>query len=166
MHLAAANGDAETTIALIKAGADVHSKECTEGYRLRVSFSAMSNSQRAWLGLAWLGLAWLGLAWLGLAWLGLAWLGLESDWLCRWTALHLASGIVHPETATALGRWTALHNVSHEKHTETAKVLLVAGADLHCKDNQGYGRWHWLGNRMTVTWACAVQKDGTALRIT
>ena len=146
MHLAAANGDAETTIALIKAGADVHSKECTEGYRLRVSFSAMSNSQRAWLGLAWL--------------------GLESAWLRRWTALHLASGIVHPETVTALGRWTALHNVSHEKHTETAKVLLVAGADLHCKDNQGYGRWHWLGNRMTVTCACAVQKDGAALRST
>ncbi len=39
-------------------------------------------------------------------------------WLCRMTALH----------------WAALHG-----HTETAMALVKAGADMHCKNNEGYG---------------------------
>ncbi len=39
-------------------------------------------------------------------------------WLCRWTALH----------------WASLNG-----HTETAMALVKAGADVHCKDNDGYG---------------------------
>jgi hypothetical protein len=39
-------------------------------------------------------------------------------WLCRWTALHLA--------------------LRYGK-TETAMALVKEGADVHCKDNKGYG---------------------------
>jgi hypothetical protein len=36
--------------------------------------------------------------------------------------------------------WTALHYASKTGRTETAMGLLKAGADVHCKDNAGYGR--------------------------
>ncbi len=39
-------------------------------------------------------------------------------WRCRWTALHVASG---------------------KGHSETAKALVAAGADVHCKENNGCG---------------------------
>ncbi len=38
-----------------------------------------------------------------------------------------------------LRRWTALHLASQEGHTKKAKALVAAGADVHCKDNDGYG---------------------------
>ncbi len=109
-------------------------------------------------------------------------------WLCRWTALHLASNNGHTETAmvlvtagadvhgkdndgygfsrlharsvgfaTVLGgrsvhsgverqecpfglcRRTALHSASQNGHTETAMALVKAGADVHCKANDGCG---------------------------
>ncbi len=41
-----------------------------------------------------------------------------AGWLCRRTALHLAS---------------------QDGHTETATALVKAGADVRCKDNDGYG---------------------------
>ncbi len=40
-------------------------------------------------------------------------------WLCRLTALHIAS---------------------ENGHTETAQALVAAGADVHCEDDDGYGR--------------------------
>ncbi len=38
-----------------------------------------------------------------------------------------------------LRRWTALHWASQKGHTETVKLLIAAGADVHCKNNVGYG---------------------------
>ena len=38
-----------------------------------------------------------------------------------------------------LCRWTALHFASLNGHTETAMALVKAGADVHCKDNDGCG---------------------------
>ncbi len=37
-------------------------------------------------------------------------------------------------------RKTALHYASENGHTEMAKALVVAGADVHRQDNNGYGR--------------------------
>ncbi len=49
-----------------------------------------------------------------------------------------------------LRRWTALHWASKEGHTETLKALVVAGADVHCEENDGYGA----GRCMAVELAC------------
>ncbi len=38
-----------------------------------------------------------------------------------------------------LCRRTPLHSASYNGHTETALALVKAGADVHCKDNKGYG---------------------------
>ncbi len=38
-----------------------------------------------------------------------------------------------------LCRGTAVHWASQNGHTETAMALVKAGADVHCKDNDGYG---------------------------
>ncbi len=38
-----------------------------------------------------------------------------------------------------LSRVTALHYASENGCTETAMALVKAGADVHCKDNEGYG---------------------------
>jgi hypothetical protein len=38
-----------------------------------------------------------------------------------------------------LCRYTALHNASVNGHTETAMALVKAGADVRCKNNDGYG---------------------------
>jgi hypothetical protein len=38
-----------------------------------------------------------------------------------------------------LCRDTALHAASSNGHTKTAMALAKAGADVHCKDNEGYG---------------------------
>ncbi len=38
-----------------------------------------------------------------------------------------------------LCRWTALHRASRNGHKVTAMALVKAGADVHCKDNDGYG---------------------------
>ncbi len=38
-------------------------------------------------------------------------------------------------------RRTALHLALKRGHTETAVALLKAGADVNCKDNNGYGSW-------------------------
>jgi hypothetical protein len=37
-----------------------------------------------------------------------------------------------------LCRRTAVHSASQEGHTETAMALVKAGADVHCKTNDGY----------------------------
>jgi ankyrin repeat protein len=34
---------------------------------------------------------------------------------------------------------TALHWASNNGHLETAMALVMAGADVHCKDKYGYG---------------------------
>ncbi len=41
----------------------------------------------------------------------------------------------------SLRRNTALHIASWNGHTETALALVGAGADVHCKNNYGYGLW-------------------------
>jgi hypothetical protein len=46
--------------------------------------------------------------------------GVSYSWLCRDMALHLAS---------------------ERGHTETALALVEAGADVHCKDKDGYNHW-------------------------
>ncbi len=33
----------------------------------------------------------------------------------------------------------ALHHASCKGHTETALALVKVGADVHCKNNEGYG---------------------------
>ncbi len=38
-----------------------------------------------------------------------------------------------------LRRWTALHRASCNGRKEAAVALVKAGADVHCKDNDGYG---------------------------
>ncbi len=47
-------------------------------------------------------------------------------------------------------RRTALHSASLNGHTETAMALYKAGADVHCKDNDGYRPW----GRMLVSLGC------------
>ena len=42
-------------------------------------------------------------------------------------------------------RDTALHLASCDGHTETAMALVEAGADVHCKDNDGYGPSGYFG---------------------
>jgi hypothetical protein len=75
-------------------------------------------------------------------------------------------------------RRTALHAASAQGHTATAKVLVWAGADVHCQNSEGYGRglrrgaFLWL--HRGVTCSCrmvrcgrmpAVQEDGAAPRL-
>ncbi len=36
---------------------------------------------------------------------------------------------------------TALHYASDKGHTETAMALVKAGADVHCKNIDGYGSY-------------------------
>jgi hypothetical protein len=48
-------------------------------------------------------------------------------------------GVELQEWLCSLCRRTALHNASLNGHTETAMALAKAGADVHCKDNDGYG---------------------------
>jgi hypothetical protein len=50
----------------------------------------------------------------------------------------LASGNGHTETAAALLA-VALHRASGAGETETVMALVAAGADVHSKDNEGYG---------------------------
>ncbi len=38
-------------------------------------------------------------------------------------------------------RRTALHFASEGGRMETAMALVKAGADVHCKSNDGYGSW-------------------------
>jgi hypothetical protein len=58
-------------------------------------------------------------------------------------------------------RRTALHLASESGHSVTAKALVVAGADVHCKDKNGYGRGYVPGQstgvgREVVVCACVV----------
>ncbi len=39
-----------------------------------------------------------------------------------------------------LCRWTALHHASGQGQTETVKTLVKVGADVHCKNDEGYVR--------------------------
>ncbi len=48
-------------------------------------------------------------------------------------------GVGLQEWLRRLCRGTALHDASQNGHTETAMALVKAGADVHCKDNIGYG---------------------------
>ncbi len=48
-------------------------------------------------------------------------------------------GLELQEWLLRLCRSTALHRASLNGHTETAMALVKAGADVHCKDNGGYG---------------------------
>jgi ankyrin repeat protein len=58
---------------------------------------------------------------------------------------HSAGRTVRPivtelrECLFGLCRFTALHDASGNGHTETALALVKAGADVHCKTNDGYG---------------------------
>jgi hypothetical protein len=63
---------------------------------------------------------------------------------CRWVvtvrggrSVHLGAAL--KECLFGLCRWTALHLASLNGHTETAMALVRAGADVHCKANDGYG---------------------------
>ena len=98
--MASENGHTETAMALAKAGADVHCKD-NDGYGfsgcilVSVALPVLGRTVRP--------------------------LGVELQerlfWLCRRTALHLAS---------------------MEGHTETAMALVKAGADVHDKNDNGY----------------------------
>jgi hypothetical protein len=50
-------------------------------------------------------------------------------------------GVERQECLFWLCRMTALHYASSNGHTETALALITAGADMRCKDNDGYGFW-------------------------
>jgi hypothetical protein len=172
LHYASLTGHTETALALVKAGADVHSKSndgCGSRGCILVSLGrhgagADGPSVRVWSCRS------------------------GCSGLCRWTAVHYASQNGHTETAMALVkagadvrcksnggcgfsrlhprvcglprcrigrsvhsgmelqewllrlcRWTALHSASRNGHTETAMALVEAGADVHCKANDGYG---------------------------
>ena len=54
-----------------------------------------------------------------------------------------------------LCRATALHCASLKGHTETALALVKAGADVHCKNNKGYGSA--LGLHPCVGWVAMVR---------
>ncbi len=43
------------------------------------------------------------------------------------------------ECLLLLCRWTALHFASRYGKTDAAMALVKAGADVHCKTNDGYG---------------------------
>jgi hypothetical protein len=77
-------------------------------------------------------------------------------------------------------RKTVLHWASLNGHTETAMALVKAGADVRCKDNDGYGFSCCIGSSGIVRrvrcgrsvhseWSCscrwAVQVDGAALGV-
>ena len=47
---------------------------------------------------------------------------------------------------------TALHSASSSGHTETAMALIEAGADVHCKDNDGYRLVHTSRARCGCLW--------------
>ncbi len=49
------------------------------------------------------------------------------------------SGLELQEWLLRLCRGTALHLASYNGHTETAIALVEAGADVHCKANNGCG---------------------------
>ena len=49
---------------------------------------------------------------------------------------------------------TPLHYASYKGSTETAMALVKAGADVHCKDDDGYG---FSGLRPRVAWCAAVR---------
>ncbi len=83
------------------------------------------------------------------------------------------------EVLLRLCRRTALHWASQKGHTETGMALIKAGADVRCKDNDGYGcsRLHRRvdglpqcggGRSVHSGWSCgsgwlAVQGDGAAV---
>jgi hypothetical protein len=96
------NGHTETAMALVKAGADVHSKD-NDGCGFR-------RLHRRVAGLSQCG-------------------GGRS----------VDSGVGLQEWLRRLCRGTAVHWASQNGHTETAMALVKAGADVHCKDNNGYG---------------------------
>jgi hypothetical protein len=52
-----------------------------------------------------------------------------------------------------LCRFTALHYALNNGHTETAMGLVKAGADVHCKDNDGYSS----RAESSCPWVAAVQ---------
>jgi hypothetical protein len=69
---------------------------------------------------------------------------LEAASSCRWFAAVSGRtvrplGVELKEVLLRLCRETALHWASQNGHTETAMVLVKAGADVHCKDTEGYG---------------------------
>ncbi len=100
--MASLKGHTELAMALVKARADVHSKNYY-GYGSRTASS--SRWVRDSAGAA------------GPSTRGVA----LQEWLRR------------------LCRWTAVHWASQNGHTETAMALVEAGADVHCKANEGYG---------------------------
>ncbi len=83
-----------------------------------------------------------------------------KDWqeysqpLHRWrSTLHLSWGVRCGHML--LCRRTALHLASEKGLVELVKALVESGADVHAKDNQGYGRPLHLWRR-----ALAVDADG------
>ncbi len=58
---------------------------------------------------------------------------------------------------------TALYIASAKGVTEIAKALVAAGADVHCKDNDGYGRRRCIAGWLLSVWLawCAIP-EGTA----
>ncbi len=47
---------------------------------------------------------------------------------------------------------TALYIASAKGVTEIAKALVAAGADVHCKDYDGYGRWRCILGWLLSVW--------------
>jgi ankyrin repeat protein len=95
LRTAAKEGHAETVVALLARGADVHCKT-NLGYGSWAASSCRSVVTTSTTRVGAKGVA---------------------VWPCRQTALHWAS---------------------NNGHTETAMALAKAGADVHCKDNDGY----------------------------
>jgi hypothetical protein len=61
-----------------------------------------------------------------------------------------------------LCRRTALHIASENGHTETVKALVAAGADVHCKNSDGYDRWRCIAG-LSVSASVAERADGFSI---
>jgi hypothetical protein len=130
LHWASQNGHTETAMALVKADADVQCKD-TDGY-------GSSGCILVSLGCHSAGAAGLSSR-VGAA--GVAALAVQPDGAARCVAAR-------PDgdgDCVWLFRDTALHDASYNGHTETTMALVKVGADVHCKDNDGYGSSGYLG---------------------
>jgi ankyrin repeat protein len=65
-----------------------------------------------------------------------------KDWLGYSRPLHRGRGALHLTRGVRCGlcRRTALHCASEKGLVELVKALVEKGANVHAKDNQGYGR--------------------------